>query len=114
MQAVSSWIMHRGRTGKGPAGVVLRPGGIARSRPDAPATVNDIAIAVSLLAVLAVIFLGGLLMLFSWVTAGLPPSLLTTCARAEDCATLGPAQSATLWGEDDSRAENATLITDPV
>jgi len=80
----SSWIMHRRtwvwaprpsqRAGRGSAG----PG----SRP---ATLEDTAIAVCFLVLVGVVVFGGLLMLFSWVTAGLPPSALRTCPVIDGC-----------------------------
>jgi hypothetical protein len=93
----SSWIMHRGRTwgwatrpsqraGRGPAG----PG----SRP---ATLDDAAIAVCFLALVGVVVFGGLLMLFSWVTAGLPPSALTRCPGIDGCVASAPAGEPAAW-----------------
>jgi hypothetical protein len=93
----SSWIMHRRtwvwaprpsqRAGRGSAG----PG-------SCPATLEDAAIAVCFLALVGVVVFGGLLMLFSWVTAGLPPSALTTCPGIDGCAPA-PAGEPAAWIE---------------
>ena len=95
----SSGIMHRGRTwvwatrpsqraGRGSAGIGSRP-----------ATLDDAAVAVCFLALVGVVVLGGLLMLFSWVTAGLPPSALTACPGIDGCVTPAPAGDPAAWIE---------------
>jgi hypothetical protein len=89
----SSWIMHRGRTwvyasrpsqraGRGSVGIGSRP-----------ATLDDAVIAVCFLALVGVVVFGGLLMLFSWVTAGLPPSALNTCLGVDGCAASFAAEN---------------------
>src|SRR5262245_56718752 len=106
MPGVSSWIMHRERMWEGKGRLSSAPR--HKSHPEAP-TAHDVEIAISFLALLGVLLVGGLLMLSSWVTAGLPRSLPATCPRTEDCATLSPAQYATLSGDDDPRSEGSTL-----
>ena len=44
-------------------------------------------LAVWILALIAVAIVGGLLVLFSWVTAMLPPSQLMACPEFDGCAT---------------------------
>jgi hypothetical protein len=40
---------------------------------------------VCFLVLVAVVVFGGLLMLFSWVATGLPPTALTTCSGVDGC-----------------------------
>src|SRR5262245_24742987 len=105
MPGVSSWIMHRERMWEGKG----RPAPAARHKSHPAPTVHDVEIAISFLALLGVLLVGGWLMLSSWVRAGLPPSLLA-CLPTEDCATLNPAQYPPPWDEGDPRSEGSTLI----
>ena len=99
MHGNSSWIMHRGQAwnwatrpsqqaGSGPVGVSSRP-----------ATLDDAVTAVCFLALVGVVVFGGLLMLFSWVTGGLPPTALTTCPGISRCVAPAPAESPATWVE---------------
>jgi hypothetical protein len=54
---------------------------------------------VCFLAVVGVVVFGGLLMLFSWVTAGLPPTALTTCLAMDSCVAPAPAEDSAAWVE---------------
>jgi len=107
MHGVTSRLIYRGRPGES----AQRPSSQSRdgSRLEAPATVKDVEIAIAFLGLLGVLLVSALLMLFSWVTAGLPPSLLATCPRVEDCATPVPAQYPTLAGDNEPREENPAL-----
>lgn len=82
----SSWIMHRGRTWVWATRPSQRAGRGSAGTGSRPATLDDAAIAVCFLALIGVVVFGGLLMLFSWVTAVLPPSALTTCPGIDGCA----------------------------
>ncbi len=57
-----------------------------------PARVDDVVVAVCFLALVGLVVFGGLLMLFSWVTAGLPPSAVMTCPESESCAPPAPVE----------------------
>src|SRR5262245_42923254 len=108
MPGVSSWIMHRERMWEGRGRVSPAPR--HTSHPAARAALDDVAIAISFLALLGVLLVGGLLMLSSWLTAGLPASLVATCPRTEDCATLSAARYPTLSGEGNPGSEGSMLI----
>ena len=95
----SSWIMHRGRTWVWATRPSQRAGRGSAGTGSRPATLDDAAIAVCFLAVIGVVIFGGLLMLFSWVTAGLPPSALTTCPGIDGCVAPAPAEDPTAWIE---------------
>jgi hypothetical protein len=94
----SSWIMHRGRTWDWATHPSRRAGSGSAGTGSRAATLED--------AVIAVVF-GGLLMLFSWVTVGLPPSALTTCPGIDGCAPV-PSGEPAAWieapGTDEPRA----------
>ena len=48
-------------------------------------------LALFLLVLVALVVLGSLLMLFSWVTATIPMSQMLTCPEVEGCAPQAPA-----------------------
>ena len=99
MQGTSSWTMDRGRTWSWSQGLSLRAvrGSVAPSAR--PARFDDAVIALCFLALVGVVVFGGLLMLFSWVTTGLPSTAQGTCPAVEACVapplTEDPAQSVT-------------------
>jgi hypothetical protein len=62
------------------------------------ATLNDVAIAASFLMFLAVVVCGLLLLLFSWITAGLPPSAVT-CSQTVNCVAPEVADDLPVWIE---------------
>jgi hypothetical protein len=87
-----SWIMHRGRTLDWDARPSQRADRGSAGTGSRPATLDDAVIAVCFLALVGLVVFGGLLMLFFWVTAGLPPSVLTTCPRMDSCVAPAPAE----------------------
>jgi hypothetical protein len=97
MQANSSWIMHRGR----PSDPALRSFLQAVRGLDTsglrPAALDGAVIPVCFLALVALVVLGAMLMLFSWITAGLPSSAYTMCATIESCAAPTPAKDPRSW-----------------
>ena len=95
MQGNSSWIMHRGRT-LGWAILPQRAGRGSVGTRSRPATLDDAVIAVSFLALIGVVVFGGLLMLFSWVSTGLPPTVLPTCRGIDSCVA---AEDPAAWVE---------------
>jgi hypothetical protein len=99
MQGNSSWIMHRGRTWNWASRPSQRSRRGSVGPGSRPATLDDAAIAVCFLALMGVVVFGGLLMLFSWVTAGLPPTALTTCPGIDGCVAPAPAEGPTAWVE---------------
>jgi hypothetical protein len=98
MRGNSSWIMHRGRTWVWATRPSPRAGRGSAGTGSRPAALDDAVIAVCFLALVGVVVFGGLLMLFSWVTAGLPPSALTTCPGIDGCAPA-PAGEPAAWIE---------------
>jgi hypothetical protein len=64
-----------------------------------PAALEDAVIAVCFLVLVGVVVFGGLFMLFSWVTAGLPTSALTACPRVDGCMAPSPAENPAAWVE---------------
>jgi hypothetical protein len=100
MPGNSSGIMHRGRTWVWATRPSQRAGRGSAGTGSRPATLDDAAIAVCFLALIGVVVFGGLLMLFSWVSAGLPPSALTTCPDGmENCVAPVPAENSAGWLE---------------
>ena len=97
MHGNSSWITHRGRPWD-PAPrcslQAVRGSGTSGLRP---AVLDDVVIPVCFLALVGLVVLGALLMLFSWVTAGLPSSAYTACATIESCAAPTPAEDPRSW-----------------
>ena len=88
----SSWIMHRGRTWNWDTRPSQRAERGSTDTGSRPATLDDAVIAVCFLALVGLVVFGGLLMLFFWVTAALPPSVLTTCSRMDTCVAPAPAE----------------------
>jgi hypothetical protein len=94
-----SWIMHRGRTWDWDTRPSQRADrGLADTR-SRPATLDDVVVAVCFLALVGLVVFGGLLMLFFWVTAGLPPSALTTCSVMDSCVAPAPTEHPAAWVE---------------
>jgi len=44
--------------------------------------------------------LGGVLILLSWTTATLPPSMLTSCPEFDGCVAAAPDGNESLWVDD--------------
>ena len=88
----SSWIMHRGRTWNWDTRPAQRAERGSVGTGSRPATLDDAVIAVFFLALVGLVVFGGVLMLFFWVTAALPPSALTTCPGTYSCAAPAPAE----------------------
>lgn len=97
MQGNSSWIMHRGRTWDWATRPAQRAGSGSVGAGSRPPTLDDAVVAVCFLALVGVVVFGGLLMLFSWVTAGLPPTALTTCSGIDSCIEPAPAEGPAAW-----------------
>jgi hypothetical protein len=96
----SSRIMHRGRTWGWATYPSRRAGHGSLGTGSRPATLDDAAIAVCFLVLVAVVVFGGLLMLFSWVTAGVPPTVPTTCPGMDACvASLAAEDDPAAWVE---------------
>lgn len=96
----SSWIMHRGRTWDWATPPSQQAGRSSAGTGSRAATLEDAVVAVCFLALVGVVVFGGLLMLFSWVTAGLPPSALTTCLGMDTCMAPAPAEGdPAAWAE---------------
>jgi hypothetical protein len=62
-----------------------------------PATVDDVVPAVCFLALVGVVVLGGLLMLFSWVTTALPTRSVIACHEFDGCAISSPDEDQRVW-----------------
>lgn len=96
----SSWIMHRGRTWVWATPPSQQAGRSSAGTGSRPATLENAVVAVCFLALVGVVVFGGLLMLFSWVTAGLPPSALTTCPGMDGCvASFAAGDDPAAWVE---------------
>jgi len=104
----SSWIMHRGRTWVWATRPPQRAGRGSVGTGSRPATLDDAAIAVCFLVLVTVVVFGGLLMLFSWVTAGLPPTALTTCPGADGCVASFGAEDDPAAGVEVPRVDEPT------
>jgi hypothetical protein len=87
-----SWIMHRGRTWDWDTRPSQRADRGSADTGSRPATLDDAVTAVCFLALVGLVVFGGLLMLFFWVSAGLPPSVLTTCPGMDGCVAPAPAE----------------------
>jgi hypothetical protein len=74
LQRDRSFARHRGRLGLGSDGVDRRR-----------ITFNDGIVCVCFLVLVGLVVLGSLLMLLSWVTATLPPSMLRSCPEFDVC-----------------------------
>ena len=62
-----------------------------------PATFDDVGLAICFLVLVGVVVLGGLLMLFSWVTTTLPTSPTMACHTFEGCAISAPDEAQLAW-----------------
>jgi hypothetical protein len=74
VQRDRSFARHRGRFALGSDGVDRRR-----------ITFNDGIVSVCFLVLIGLVVLGSLLMLLSWVTATLPPSMLRSCPEVDVC-----------------------------
>ena len=63
----------------------VRVGSASEDRGRPRPTFDDVGVAVCFLALVSVVVLGGLLMLFSWVTAVLPTDPVMACHAVEGC-----------------------------
>jgi hypothetical protein len=63
-------------------------------------TVDEVVLAVCFLAVVGVVLLGGLLMLFTWVTATLPTSPMAVCTELDGCVMPTPNENQPGWTDD--------------
>lgn len=94
----SSWIMHRGRTwvGARPSHRASRASAGTGSRP---ATLDDVSLVVCFLALVGVLVLGGVLTLFSWVTATHPTTSTIAC-EPDGCVLTVPDDIQPVWPDD--------------
>jgi hypothetical protein len=83
----NSLTRRRGRVVFGSAG------GAGRRRT----AIDDGKLAVCLFVVAGLVVLGGVLMLFYWVTATLPPSRLMSCPEVDSCVSPAPDRNQALW-----------------
>jgi hypothetical protein len=74
VQRDRSFARHHGR-------LALGPDGVGRRRIN----FNDGIVCVCFLVLVGLVVLGSLLMLLSWVTATLPPSMLRSCPEVDVC-----------------------------
>jgi hypothetical protein len=61
---------------------------------------DDGILAVCLFVVAGLVVLGGVLMLFYWVTATLPSSRLMSCPEVDSCVAPAPDRNQALWVDD--------------
>jgi hypothetical protein len=88
-EACKSLTHRRGR-------VSLGSDGAGRRR----VAVDDGILLVCLVVLVGLVVLGGVLILLSWVTATLPPSMLTSCPEFDRCVAPAPDGNEPLWGDD--------------
>jgi hypothetical protein len=101
MQREWAWksaIRHR-------AGVSSRPEGAARRR----AAVDDGVLILGVVALVALLVLGVIVMLLAWTTASLPYGVRIACPELDDCRTAGPDPGPSGWS-DDPRADAAGMM----
>jgi hypothetical protein len=65
-----------------------------------PATFGDGVLAVCFLAIVGLVVLGGVLMLFSWVTATLPRDPISVCREFDGCVMPTPDEGQAIGGDD--------------
>jgi hypothetical protein len=61
---------------------------------------DDGILVVCLFVLVGLVVLGGMLILLSWVTATLPPSMLTSCPGFHRCVAPAPDGNEPLWVDD--------------
>jgi hypothetical protein len=61
---------------------------------------EDGILVVCLVVLVALVVLGGVLILLAWVTATLPPSMLTSCPEFDGCVGEAPDGNESLWVDD--------------
>jgi hypothetical protein len=61
---------------------------------------DDGILLVCLFVLVGLVVLGGVLILLSWVTATLPPSMLTSCPEFDRCVAPAPDGNEPLWVDD--------------
>jgi hypothetical protein len=84
--------------------VVLGSAGADRRR----LAFDDGLLVLCLFVLAGLVVLGGVLLLFSWVTATLPPRMLMSCSEYHSCVTPEPDMNQVLWG-DDSLTDGPTM-----
>jgi hypothetical protein len=66
--------------------VAARPDGPGERRP----SFGDVIVVVCFLAIIGIVVIGGVVMLFSWVTATFPVSPRVACPEFHGCVVPGP------------------------
>jgi hypothetical protein len=61
---------------------------------------DDGILVVCLVVLVGLVVLGGVLILLSWTTATLPPSMLTSCPEFDGCVAAAPDGNESLWVDD--------------
>jgi hypothetical protein len=92
MQRDEAWKSLTHRRGR----VSLGSDGAGRRR----VALDDGILLVCLFVLVGLVVLGGVLILLSWVTATLPPSMLTSCSEFDRCVAPAPDANESLWGDD--------------
>jgi len=92
MQRDEAWKALTDRRGR----VSLGSDGAGRRR----VALDDGILPVCLFVLVGLVLLSGVLILLSWVTATLPPSMLTSCPEFDRCVASAPDGNEPLWGDD--------------
>jgi hypothetical protein len=92
MQRDEAWKSLTHRRGR----VSLGSDGAGRRR----VALEDGILVVCLVVLVGLVVLGGVLILLSWVTATLPPSMLTSCPEFDGCVGEAPDGNESLWVDD--------------
>jgi hypothetical protein len=92
MQRPEAWKSLTHRRGR----VSLGSDGAGRRR----VALDDGTLVVCLFVLVGLVVLGGMLILLSWVTATLPPSMLTSCPGFDRCVAPAPDGNEPLWVDD--------------
>jgi hypothetical protein len=92
MQRDEAWKSLTHRRGR----VSLGSDGAGRRR----VALEDGILVVCLVVLVGLVVLGGVLILLAWVTATLPPSMLTSCPEFDGCGGKAPDGNESLWVDD--------------
>ena len=92
MERTEAWKSLTHRRGR----VSLGSDGAGRRR----VALDDGTLVVCLFVLVGLVVLGGVLILLSWVTATLPPSILTSCPEFDRCVAPAPDGNEPLWVDD--------------
>jgi hypothetical protein len=92
MQRPEAWKSLTHRRGR----VSLGSDGAGRRR----VALDDGTLVVCLFVLVGLVVLGGMLILLSWVTGTLPPSMLTSCPGFDRCVAPAPDGNEPLWVDD--------------